>query len=134
MAENSSGFWSTLPGVLTGIAALITSVGGIYFAVNRTQTPAAQTVPAANTSQPARLTGAEPVAEAQREAELRATVVDPDGWTNMRSGPSQASDVVARVDEGEIFWTRPQDGKWWPVRMAGGQAGYIHRSRIRLNP
>ena len=131
MAENGSGFWSTLPGVLTGIAALITAVGGIYLAVNRTQSPAAQTAPVGNTSQPAGSSEGQP---APRDAELRATVVDPDGWTNLRSGPSQSSDIVARVDEGEIFWTRAQEGKWWPVRMAGGQSGYIHRSRIRLNP
>jgi hypothetical protein len=32
MAEHRPGFWSTLPGVLTAIAAVITSVSGAYFA------------------------------------------------------------------------------------------------------
>ncbi|MGB9939812.1 hypothetical protein [Methanosarcina sp.] len=28
--ENSSSFWTTLPGILTGLAALITAIGGIW--------------------------------------------------------------------------------------------------------
>lgn len=30
MAEGSGGFWSSLPGVLTGVAAILTAMGGIY--------------------------------------------------------------------------------------------------------
>jgi hypothetical protein len=39
MSSNGNGsgkpFWTTLPGILTGIAALITAVGGVYVALNR---------------------------------------------------------------------------------------------------
>ena len=63
MGESSSGsggFWSSLPGLLTGLAALLTAVGGIYAltrgsgpapAVERARTEPAG-VPSANPSQP----------------------------------------------------------------------------------
>jgi uncharacterized protein YgiM (DUF1202 family) len=132
MAEHRSGFWSTLPGILTGVAAVITAVGGIYFALNRPQ--GAVVMPPASTSRPAELNDAQPEPAAPGNAEVRATVVDPDGWTNLRSGPSLSSAVIGRVDEGEVFWARPGDGSWWRVRTANGLDGYVHRSRIRLNP
>ena len=34
MTDQSKGFWSSIPGVLTGIAALITAVTGLYIAIN----------------------------------------------------------------------------------------------------
>lgn len=34
MAEQTHGFWSTLPGILTGIAAIITAATGLYIAIN----------------------------------------------------------------------------------------------------
>ena len=34
MAEESNGFWASLQGILTGIAAIITAVTGLYIAVN----------------------------------------------------------------------------------------------------
>lgn len=34
MAEQSQGFWSTLPGILTGIAAVITAATGLYIAIS----------------------------------------------------------------------------------------------------
>lgn len=132
MEQQRSGFWSTLPGILTGTAALITAATGGYLAFNRAP---ANDGSARNAEQPA-----EPKpAEGERKpapdgAEVRATVVDPDGWTNLRSGPSTASPIVGRVNEGELFWTEPRDGAWWPVRTSAGAEGYIHRSRVRLNP
>ena len=34
MSQQSSGFWSSLPGILTGIAAIITAVTGLYIAIS----------------------------------------------------------------------------------------------------
>ena len=34
MAENARGFWSSIPGILTGIAAVITATTGLYIAIN----------------------------------------------------------------------------------------------------
>ena len=40
MDENKHSFWTTLPGILTGLAALVTAVGAIYFGANRGPQPA----------------------------------------------------------------------------------------------
>jgi len=137
MAEGKPGFWSTLPGILTGAAALIASMTGLFAVFNRAPT----TPPPANAPAPAAL--AEPPAPAVHpatspapaaRAEVRATVVDSDGWTNLRAAPSASAAIVGRVKEGEIFWTRPRDGLWWKARTASGVEGFVHRSRVRLNP
>lgn len=41
MADNSQGFWSTVPGILTGIAAVITASTGLYLAIkeSNSETP-----------------------------------------------------------------------------------------------
>ena len=39
MSESSPGFWSTFPGILTGIAAVITSATGLYIAISNNNTP-----------------------------------------------------------------------------------------------
>lgn len=133
MAEGKPGFWSTLPGILTGAAALIASLTGLFAVFNRT--------PSTPTAQPASAPQSAPAPAALADtprpavhAEVRATVVDPDGWTNLRAGPSASSAVVGRITEGEEFWTRPRDGLWWKARTASGVEGYVHRSRVRLQP
>lgn len=145
MAEGKPGFWSTLPGILTGLAALVASMTGLYAVFNRPpaapaaphaeppQTAGLSEMPAAQTAD-ARHAATHPRQVAAGDGEVRATVVDPDGSTNVRAGPSSESAVVAKISEGEIFWTRPRDGHWWHARTADGQVGYVHRSRIRLNP
>jgi hypothetical protein len=138
--ERRSGFWSTLPGILTGSAALITAATGGYLAFHSGgQSPSAA---AANLAAPAALAetpaSAEPAnaaaATPARPGEVQATVVDPDGWTNLRAAPSAASAIVGKIEEGEIFWTRPRNSLWWPARTEDGLKGYVHRSRVRLNP
>lgn len=62
----------------------------------------------------------------------RAVIDDPDGYTNMRSQKNAKSQIVARVVQGEEFFTYMQNGNWWQVRTARGKVGYIHLSRIRL--
>jgi hypothetical protein len=138
MDERRHGFWSTLPGILTGMAALITAATGGYLAYNRTPgnsaAPQASPSQAAAPAEPAPAALAEPRPANPAPAEVRATVVDPDGWTNLRSGPSTSAAIVGRLNEGEIFWTKPRHAVWWPARTAGGVEGYVHRSRVRLNP
>jgi hypothetical protein len=63
---------------------------------------------------------------------VRATIQDPDGYTNLRASASPQSAILARVEEGEVFTTFRQPGLWWQVRTADGTIGYMHRSRIRL--
>jgi hypothetical protein len=144
MSERRSGFWSTMPGILTGVAALITAITG-YLAFSHVSAPgpapaptvtqpAALADPQAQASTASNLPATEANATSPRNDEVRATIVDPDGWTNLRSGPSVSSAVVGQIRAGEIFWTRPRDGLWWPARTEDGQMGFVHRSRVRLNP
>jgi uncharacterized protein YgiM (DUF1202 family) len=64
--------------------------------------------------------------------EVRAVIEDPDGYTNIRSGQGTQFSIIVRVNEGEVFYTIPQQGDWWPVRTKDEKYGYIHRSRINV--
>jgi hypothetical protein len=44
MDENRNSFWMTLPGILTGVAAVITAAGAIYLGVRNTPQPTQPTV------------------------------------------------------------------------------------------
>lgn len=62
----------------------------------------------------------------------RAAVTDdPNGFSNVRAGPSVEHPVVARVEQGDTFTTYPQEGEWWEVRTADGTVGYMARAYIR---
>ncbi|HEY5744134.1 MAG TPA: TIR domain-containing protein [Terrimicrobiaceae bacterium] len=63
---------------------------------------------------------------------LAAVIDDPDGYTNVRSMRSASSQIVARVDQGERFYTYAQDGNWWQVKTAKGKVGYMHVSKFRV--
>jgi hypothetical protein len=69
---------------------------------------------------------------AERMFNLPASIQDPDGFTNVRSGPTTESDVVARVYDGEVFYTFRQGSSWWKVRTKDSIVGYMHVSRIHL--
>jgi hypothetical protein len=62
----------------------------------------------------------------------QAVIDDPDGYTNVRSGRSSSSEIVAVVRAGEVFSTSRQAGNWWQVKTASGQVGFMYASRIRL--
>lgn len=64
--------------------------------------------------------------------EVRAVIDDPDGYTNVRSGQGAEDEIIARVAAGELFYTIPQQGPWWPVRTENNVLGYMHRSRIQV--
>lgn len=61
-----------------------------------------------------------------------AVINDPDGYTNMRSGPGAKNSIVTRVDAGDVILTRPQSGEWWKVSLMDRTEGYMHKSRIIL--
>jgi uncharacterized protein YgiM (DUF1202 family) len=62
----------------------------------------------------------------------RASIQDPDGFTNIRSAPSASSEILTVVYEGEVFRTFQQEGVWWQVRTSDGATGWMHVSRIYL--
>jgi serine/threonine protein kinase len=73
-----------------------------------------------------------PKTETTSRRELQAVINDPDGFTNIRSGPGTQYEIVSKVMEGEIFSIVSQQGSWWQVRTKDGKQGYMHYSRIRI--
>jgi uncharacterized protein YgiM (DUF1202 family) len=68
----------------------------------------------------------------QQEAEFpeQGFVVDPDGFTNVRSGPGKENPVVCIVKQGEPFRFRRDSSSWWRVKTQNGTVGFVHSSRI----
>jgi len=138
MADESKGFWASIPGMLTGLAAVISAVTGLYAlwakdgpAVKEPE--AAQAAPVSQAVATAPPTPAAPSAAVQQDAFiLRAVISDPDGFTNVRSTPAATGQVVVTLQAGEVFRTFRQDGNWWQVKTPAGRVGYVHVSRIQL--
>jgi hypothetical protein len=146
--ETPKSFWTSLPGILTGITGIVSALTALYIAVfggNRgpASEPARSAVvattadksAAAPTQSPAAtdMTAKTPPARDTADPFVLAAVIDdPDGFTNVRSSRSASSAVVARVNRNEQFSTYRQDGEWWQVRTRDGTIGYMHASRIRV--
>ena len=137
---DQKGFWSSVPGMLTGVAAVLSALSGLYIAVSGRgpSRPADQPAAVAVTAP-----GKPDAAPAAVKAEVRqpadtfvltAVINDPDGFTNVRAAAGASGAVIARVNNGEQFHTYPQDGTWWQVRTQDGRVGYMHASRIRIVP
>ena len=129
MPERQTPFWTSVPGILTGLAAVLTAGTGLYVAVSRGGPAATPTPVASDASTPAR---PETARTAEATFAQRAVIEDADGYTHVRSAPSTDSAILATVQRGVVFRTQEQTGAWWPVRTVEGTVGYMHRSRIRL--
>lgn len=147
MPDEKKAFWTSIPGILVGVAAVITAVTGLYVSVRPTDRDAVAPRPATEQEQAAGsapVTGPAPGTRPEQAVEqerhpaqeglfaIRAIIDDPDGYTNVRSMKSVSSDIVARVYRNEEFYTHIQDGNWWQVKTQDGKVGYMHLSRIRL--
>lgn len=135
MDTQTTSRWQTLPGVLTALAGVITAVGGLVAILHqagmlspRAAAPDPEVVAIAPDS------GSAAVApdSAAAPSLLRAVIRDPDGYTNLRAGPSSGSAVKGRILESEVFTVLAADGDWWVVRTDDGTTGFVHRSRIDL--
>lgn len=137
--DGTKGFWTTIPGILTGVAAVVTALTGLVVAIRGgapAPAPSARAVAAAPAAPAASVvtvaaTTPLPATPASRFA-LRAVIDDPDGFTNVRQTRSPSGAVLARVGAGEEFETYRQDGAWWEVRVRNGTVGFMHASRIRV--
>jgi uncharacterized protein YgiM (DUF1202 family) len=67
---------------------------------------------------------------ANTEFPERGFISDPDGFTNVRSGPGTKHPVLAVIRLGEPFDFRRDDSNWWRVKTSGGTIGFVHSSRI----
>nr|WP_315187385.1 SH3 domain-containing protein [uncultured Albidiferax sp.] len=137
--DKKPNFWSSLPGLLTATATVITAATGLFLAIR----PSLPTEPSAPPStQPAQVATVVPATApvavvapaAASKFNLAAVIKDNDGHTNVRSKPSASSAILTRLTAGETFATYKQDGDWWQVRTADGQVGYVHISRIKILP
>ena len=59
-----------------------------------------------------------------------ATVVDPDGWTNLRTDAGTESKIKGRVTAGTEVGIISKVGKWYLVKTPSGLTGFIHGSRL----
>ena len=139
MAEEQKGFWTSMPGILTGLATVLTAITGLYMAMSgdarNGQDDQVLPAPAVSKPEKAKSEPELPRNMSQRPQDifrLAAVIDDLDGFTNLRSQKSASSAVVARVNRGEQFFTYPQEGSWWQVMTADGKVGYMHVSRIKV--
>lgn len=139
MAEEQKAFWTSMPGILTGLATVVTAITGLYLAISGDsrpaqdgQVPAVPTVPASGKPAPDQSLPSHLSPRPQDIFRLAAVIDDPDGFTLIRSQKSASSQVVARVEQGETFYTYTQDGNWWQVITGDGKVGYMHVSRIKI--
>ena len=113
MAEEQQGFWTSMPGILTGLATFMTAITGLYMAVSGDgrngqgePAPAAQTVSAAVQPGAGPAPSSQPSQRPQDIFRLTAVIDDPDGFS-----------CAARS---------PLPVRWWP--------GWIRASRSTPTP
>jgi hypothetical protein len=146
MTDESKNFWTSLPGILTGMAAVVTSVTGLFIAINgglpksdaaghTEEKPAVAALGPAPAPVVALDRAVRPAAASTVPGDiyiLTAVIEDADGFTNVRAARSPKAEVVVVVKRDEQFRTYKQDAKWWQVKTRDGVVGFIHRSRIRF--
>lgn len=61
----------------------------------------------------------------------RVYINDPDGYQNMRSGPSGQAEVVARLPNNEVIYVEDSDSVWArALRPRDGTMGFVYRERL----
>lgn len=70
-------------------------------------------------------------AKSSNPSRHKATIKDPDGFTNIRRGASVNSDIVGKIYEGETFYYEVVPGSnWRKVYQNDNFLGYIYYNRI----
>ena len=63
---------------------------------------------------------------------LIGTIIDPDGYTNLREKPHAKSIVLSRINKERFFLYNPSNSSnWFLVEKLDGTIGYVHKSRIK---
>ncbi len=60
-----------------------------------------------------------------------STIVDPDGFTNLRKDKNTTAQILQKIKTGEQVEVLDQNGDWWLVVSKEGKKGYVHKSRIK---
>lgn len=156
--SDGKSWWQILQGILAGLATIITTTAGLVAVLNQVgilgnsdnkiTTPTNPTSVYNNVTAPKNSVAANndddstadttPGSSAVKKGSpsaserVQAVINDPDGYTNIRSGPGINFSIIARVEEGSVFYTIPQQSDWWPVETKNSIIGYMHSSRIRI--
>ena len=115
MADENKNFWMSLPGILTGIAAVLTALTGLFLALSGNGPPETRNPPSVTLPKEATASGQMQAATKSPDSlfVLTARIDDPDGFTYVRSKASASGAIVAKVVDGEQFSTYIQSGNWW---------------------
>lgn len=65
-------------------------------------------------------------------ASRRPALVAEGASAEVRSAPSQAAPVIARLDPGTPIWIRPADPGWSFARLPDGRGGYLSNTSISV--
>ncbi|MBL4781158.1 MAG: hypothetical protein JKX92_02850 [Porticoccaceae bacterium] len=87
MAAETKAFWSSIPGILTGIAAIITATTGLYIAIN--------TRPLATEEA---ITSAEPAIDTAIETSLKASPLGPEGIAKLEALAQQSYEQLPQTN------------------------------------
>lgn len=68
---------------------------------------------------------------AEKEDTFFGTVIDPDGYTNLRKDKSSTSDIVEKVKAGERIEVLDNTGNWWLIKTKSGNQGYVYKSKVK---
>lgn len=68
--------------------------------------------------------------EKSKNKYTKAVINDPDGYTNVRSGPSKKYKVIEKILDNHVFAVTNW-GKWCKVITPTGEDGYMHSSRVK---
>ena len=139
MTDSKPSFWTSLPGILTGLAAVVTSVTGMVMALNGADatngsTPSAEAAMISLGTPPASapaITRTAAVGDTELYT-LTATTPRDGRETKVRAARSTKSEALADINDNEKFFTYRQDAQWWKVKTAAGVAGYVHVSRVKV--
>jgi|WetSurMetagenome_2_1015567.scaffolds.fasta_scaffold732076_1 hypothetical protein len=132
MAEDKKNFLTSLPGILTGIAAIITAFttcsnvrtgDGGNIKPDPNVPPLTQSIAMSKEDNKPDAQSLDPgtsIPSTRQEVSppvsifnLTAVIDDPDGFTRVRSMKSSTSQVVATINENERFYTYQQNDNWW---------------------
>ncbi len=120
----------TLEGIQTIVCTITGKEGKVVQLLHREDATSPDTPSAPATTSPD--PSISPPTSVENVLADQAVIDDPDGYTNVRSGRSSSSPIVAVVRAGEVFSTSRQAGNWWQVKTASGQVGFMYASKIRL--
>ena len=106
--------WQHIGVILTGIAALLTAVVGIYDKIKVVQQEIYK-----------------PVAGTKQNRQF-GIVNDKDGWVNLREFPDTNSVSLAKVLNGTNLEIIDKTGNWFKVYTESGRIGFVYRDRLLL--